>query len=104
MKLTNEDFDFNNITSADLGKKLNFQSLYYTSYTRSYDFKMSTCTSFIRIEDCPDVDNLEEPNKYEKVCGIYNPTSFSSVRNRQFIIGSIVIGSDNKDERKIYRI
>jgi hypothetical protein len=110
MVLTNTDFVFNNITSADLDKTLNFESLYYDYNKRQCFLKMSTYSgpggspSFLRIEDCPDVDNLEEPTKYDKMCGIYNPTSFSTVKNRQYIIGSIVIGSDNKDERKIYWI
>jgi hypothetical protein len=105
LKLTNTDFDFDNITSSDLNKTLNFQSLYNSSHTQSFTFNMASyANSFVRIEDCPDVDNLEDPKKYDKMCGIYSPTSFSSVKNRQFMIGSIVIGSDNKDERKIYWI
>lgn len=105
MKLTNIDFDFDNITSSDLNKNLNFESLYNSSNTQTLTFEMEYYISlFLRIEDCPDVDHLEDPEKYDKMCGIYNPAPFSSVKNRQYMIGSIVVGSDNKDERTIYWI
>lgn len=105
MKITNTDFDFDNITSSDLNKTLNFVSLYNSSNKQNLTFEMETnAPSYLRIEDCPDVDHLEDPTKYDKMCGVYSPTSFSSVKNRQYIIGSIVVGSDNKDERKIYWI
>lgn len=105
MKITNDNFDFDNITSSDLGKTLNFESLYNSSNTQNLTFKMEYYISaFTRIEDCPDVDHLEDPTKYDKMCGVYSPTSFSSVKNRQYMIGSIVVGSDNINERKIHWI
>lgn len=43
---------------------------------------------YIRTEDIPDFDFLNDPEKYENMCGIYKNNE-----NKKFVLGSIIIGN-----------
>jgi hypothetical protein len=102
--------DFSNLANRDnLDKPYketaiseNFNSTFPSYSTYQGKFKLDGGSSFNssvlqyfyeRLDLIKDLDHEDEPNKYEKICGIYENNGTSYYRNA-FALGSIVIGNE----------
>jgi hypothetical protein len=106
--LTTVDFsnlaNRNNLDKAykEIAISENFNSVFPSYSNFQGKFKLDPSTSFNnsalqyfyeRLDLIKDLDYEDEPDKYEKICGIYENNGTSSYNNA-FALGSIVIGNE----------
>jgi hypothetical protein len=106
---TESSFNFDDVNINSLDKKVTFRPVGVPStFYKTLTFEKDTYhASWLRIEDLPDLDYLEDPEKYDKICGIYSLygySSSSSTKKIQYLLGTLVFGSDDPEQGRFVGI
>lgn len=103
--------DFSNLANRDnldkayketaISENFNTALSSYSSYQGKFKFDDSSSLNssslqyfYERLDLIKDLDHEDEPNKYEKICGIYENNSTQTGYYNTFALGSIVIGNE----------
>lgn len=67
----------------------------FKMFSRTYNFNSDDQKYFYeRLDFVKDLDHEDEPNKFEKVCGLYENNYYSGESTIKFFVGSIVFGNE----------
>lgn len=109
---TSATVDFSNLANRDNLDKAykeiaisdNFNNVFSSRVTYTGKFKLDSSKSlnssydlqyfYERLDLIKDLDYEDEPDKYEKICGIYENNSPQDGQRAVFALGSIVIGNE----------